>query len=249
METPVPAAGPRLHHRKGDHEPGASRRSGASLQAVRRFLGSDTTFIWGPPGTGKTWTLARVVEAHYRAGRSVLLVSNTNVAVDAALEQVAERLRDEPGFVRGLVIRHGPVVSDSLRHRFGAQVTPEEVAARLRWEKWRREAQRPRQEAEAARAALKRLEANWVTWIISTYDRWRLQERIAGAERICGERRPGGPGRGPARAVRLVPPARRPRGGGGLRERAEAPASRTSRRARGAVRVEPARMGGPPVAV
>ena len=153
------------------------------LQAVRRSLGSDTTFIWGPPGTGKTWTLARVVEAHYRAGRSVLLVSNTNVAVDAALEQVAERLRDEPGFARGLVIRHGPVVSDSLRHRFGAQVTPEEVAARLRREKWRREAQRHRQEAEATRAALKRLEANWVTWIISTYDRWRLQERIAGAER------------------------------------------------------------------
>ena len=32
METPVPVAGPRLHHRKGDHDPGASRRSGASLQ-------------------------------------------------------------------------------------------------------------------------------------------------------------------------------------------------------------------------
>ena len=28
----MPAAGPRPHHRKGDHDPGASRRSGASLQ-------------------------------------------------------------------------------------------------------------------------------------------------------------------------------------------------------------------------
>ena len=55
--------------------------------------------------------------------------------------------------------------------------------------------------------------------------------------------------RGPARAVRLVPPARRARGGGVLRDRREAAASRTGRRARGAVRVEPARVGGPPVAV
>jgi hypothetical protein len=55
--------------------------------AVRLSLGSDTTFIWGPPGTGKTTTLARIVEAHYRAGRSVLLVSNTNIAVDILLGQ------------------------------------------------------------------------------------------------------------------------------------------------------------------
>ena len=47
----------------------------------------------------------------------------------------------------------------------------------------------------------------------------------------------------------LVPPARRARGGGILRDRPEATAARSGRRARGAVRVEPARVGGPPVAV
>lgn len=57
--------------------------------AVRLGLGSEVAFIWGPPGAGKTSTLARVVEAHYRAGRSVLIVSNTNIAVDTALEYVA----------------------------------------------------------------------------------------------------------------------------------------------------------------
>jgi Cdc6-like AAA superfamily ATPase len=46
------------------------------IRALRRSLGSDTIFVWGPPGTGKTTTLARIVEAHDRAGRSVLLVSN-----------------------------------------------------------------------------------------------------------------------------------------------------------------------------
>lgn len=99
--------------------------------AVRRSLGSDTTFVWGPPGTGKTTTLARIVEAHYRTGRSVLLVSNTNIAVDTALERVAERLKGEPDFHQGLAIRQGPVVKEELRQRFGPQVILEEIVARL----------------------------------------------------------------------------------------------------------------------
>jgi superfamily I DNA and/or RNA helicase/ssDNA-binding Zn-finger/Zn-ribbon topoisomerase 1 len=99
--------------------------------AIRRSLGSDTTFVWGPPGTGKTTTLARIVEAHYRAKRSVLLVSNTNIAVDTALERVAERFQGEPDFHSGVVLRQGPVVKDELRQRFGPQVMLEEVVARL----------------------------------------------------------------------------------------------------------------------
>lgn len=101
------------------------------LRAVRRSLGSDTTFVWGPPGTGKTTTLARIVEAHYRANCSVLLVSNTNIAVDTVLEKVAERLKGEPEFHQGLVIRQGPVVKEELRRRFGPQVILEDVVARL----------------------------------------------------------------------------------------------------------------------
>lgn len=101
------------------------------IRAVRRSLGSNTTFVWGPPGTGKTTTLALIVEAHYRAGRSVLLVSNTNIAVDTALERVAERLKGEPDFHQGLVIRQGPVVKEELRRRFGPQVVLEEIVRRL----------------------------------------------------------------------------------------------------------------------
>lgn len=101
------------------------------VMAVRRSLGSDTTYIWGPPGTGKTTTVARIVEAHYRAGRSVLLVSNTNIAVDTALERVAERLKGESDFHQGLVIRQGPVVKEELRRRFGPQVILDEIVARL----------------------------------------------------------------------------------------------------------------------
>src|SRR5690606_35534627 len=79
----------------------------------------------------KTTTLARIVEAHYREGRSVLLVSNTNIAVDTALERVAERLKGETDFHQGLVIRQGPVVKEELRRRFGPQVILEQIIARL----------------------------------------------------------------------------------------------------------------------
>ncbi|RMH37477.1 MAG: hypothetical protein D6690_02565 [Nitrospirae bacterium] len=103
----------------------------AQIRALHRSLGSSTTFLWGPPGTGKTTTLARIVEAHYRAGRSVLLVSNTNIAVDTALERVAERLEREPDFDKGLVLRHGPVVKEELRQRYGSQVIVKEIVARL----------------------------------------------------------------------------------------------------------------------
>ncbi len=118
--------------RSADSEPAPAVLNGSPLNseqivAVRRSLGSDTTYVWGPPGTGKTTTLARIVEAHYRAGRSVLLVSNTNIAVDTALERVAERLKGEPEFHQGLVIRQGPVVKEELRKRFGAQVILEEI--------------------------------------------------------------------------------------------------------------------------
>src|ERR1043166_2307004 len=123
--------------RTGDVDPtpavieGDGQPNDDQLLAVRRSLGSDTTYVWGPPGTGKTTTLARIVEAHYRAGCSVLLVSNTNIAVDTALERVAERLKREPDFHQGLVIRQGPVVKEELRKRFGPQVILEEIVARL----------------------------------------------------------------------------------------------------------------------
>ncbi len=110
---------------------GDGRLNDEQLSAVRRSLGSQVTYVWGPPGTGKTSTVARIVEAHYRAGRSVLLVSNTNIAVDTALERVASRLKGEPEFYEGLVLRIGPIVKEELRAAYGKQIDLAEVVARL----------------------------------------------------------------------------------------------------------------------
>ena len=67
--------------------------------ALRQALGGDV-FIWGPPGTGKTQTIGAIVSELLRTGRSVLLVSHTNSAVDGGLGRAVRNL--------GLIADHGP---------------------------------------------------------------------------------------------------------------------------------------------
>lgn len=78
--------------------------------ALRQALAGDV-FIWGPPGTGKTQTIGAIVSELLRAGRSVLLVSHTNSAVDGGLERAVRNLgllaEGGPGFEEGDVVRVG----------------------------------------------------------------------------------------------------------------------------------------------
>src|SRR5579871_3662965 len=65
---------------------GKERLNSDQESALRLALGSEVSFIWGPPGTGKTFTIARIVEALLSKGNSVLLISHTNTATDGALK-------------------------------------------------------------------------------------------------------------------------------------------------------------------
>ncbi len=51
-------------------------------EAVQKSLDMPVSFIWGPPGTGKTSTLGYVMANALLYGKSVLFASNTNRAVD-----------------------------------------------------------------------------------------------------------------------------------------------------------------------
>jgi hypothetical protein len=75
-------------------------------QAVASGLGRDTTFIQGPPGTGKTRTIGALGEQFARAGRTLLLVSHTNSAVDQALLHIARALGPDIA-AAGKVLRLG----------------------------------------------------------------------------------------------------------------------------------------------
>lgn len=74
--------------------------------AVASGLGRDTTFVWGPPGTGKTRTIGALGAELHRRERSVLLVSHTNAAVDQALLRIAAEV-DAAELEQGKVIRLG----------------------------------------------------------------------------------------------------------------------------------------------
>jgi hypothetical protein len=84
-------------------------------KAVASSLGRDTTFIWGPPGTGKTRTIGTIGERLYRRDRSLLLVSHTNAAVDQALLHIARQLGGE--MVEGSVLRIGEPVDQRLKEQ------------------------------------------------------------------------------------------------------------------------------------
>ena len=58
--------------------------------AIRSALTNDITYIWGPPGTGKTTVIGQIVDELYKHNRSVLVVSHTNTAVDGAIEKADE---------------------------------------------------------------------------------------------------------------------------------------------------------------
>ena len=121
--------------------------------AIATALGSEITYLWGPPGTGKTTVLARIIEGYYRLGLSVLVVSNTNVAVDTALEKIGDRLRTDTGFQQGTVLRYGPVVKPELEQKYKGQVVVDEVVARhsrnLQADKVALETERVKVEAQA----------------------------------------------------------------------------------------------------
>ncbi|MFW9941601.1 MAG: AAA domain-containing protein [Candidatus Thorarchaeota archaeon] len=62
-------------------------------KAILSSLNNSISIIWGPPGTGKTHTIARAIESHLNLNRKVLLLSHANNAVDQALEKVAEQTK------------------------------------------------------------------------------------------------------------------------------------------------------------
>jgi len=67
-----------LGHAPPSGEPAAIEPSALNVEqraAVASSVGRDTTFIWGPPGTGKTRTIGQIGFELIRRARSLLLVS------------------------------------------------------------------------------------------------------------------------------------------------------------------------------
>jgi len=100
----------------------------AQDEAVRRSLGAeDYALVHGPPGTGKTYTIARIVRELVARGERVLLAAFTNRAVDNALD--ALRGQGYEDFVR--VGTETGVRPDMQSFRLDASGSPAEQAETL----------------------------------------------------------------------------------------------------------------------
>ncbi len=79
----------------------------AQLKALSS-VGSGILQLWGPPGTGKTYTVARAVRSLVALGYRVALLAPTNVAVDTAVLAIRQAyLEGKEPLVGGNLIRAG----------------------------------------------------------------------------------------------------------------------------------------------
>lgn len=82
-------------------------------EALSRAINERITFIWGPPGTGKTETLANIAIHLLESGKRVLMLSYSNVSVDGATLRVARKSADP----EGRIVRYGyPRMQELLDH-------------------------------------------------------------------------------------------------------------------------------------
>lgn len=79
------------------------------IDAVKKAIDNSVTYIWGPPGTGKTTVIAAIADFLINSGQKVLLASHTNVAIDNVVEKIGEKLLaiQSPLLYTGKIIRVG----------------------------------------------------------------------------------------------------------------------------------------------
>lgn len=103
--------------------------SAEQLAAAEKATRDGLRFVWGPPGTGKTSTLAAAVRAMAEVGRRVMVVAHSNAAVDVAMVRIAEMLGDHHLLDEGRVLRVG--VPHLPEARNTPAILPDEVLTRL----------------------------------------------------------------------------------------------------------------------
>ncbi|MGE5483496.1 MAG: AAA domain-containing protein [Ignavibacteriales bacterium] len=169
--------------------------NGGQYAAVNAALRQRITFIWGPPGTGKTWTIGSLVRELTRREERVLVTSHTNVAVDTALIP-AIRALGQAEIAAGAVVRAGtPARTDQELQ----QVTLESVLERKS-----EDLRRQRDDLVAQRVQISRSRDQLAEVIRVAEGLEEAEQRVAAAKSALGGRE-----RRLQDAREAIPPARR----------------------------------------
>ncbi|MFO1188323.1 MAG: AAA domain-containing protein [Alphaproteobacteria bacterium] len=101
--------------------------------ALHLMLEHSISYLWGPPGTGKTQTLSVGIQAAFDAGKRILVCSNTNQAVDQLIYKLCRHLEHlkHAAFEEGKVVRIGNIVLPELKNEYASYVTTDGIIERL----------------------------------------------------------------------------------------------------------------------
>jgi len=76
-------------------------------ELLYRSFYNATTYLWGPPGTGKSYNLTKVIISHYKQNKSVLVLAHSNAAVDVLMKNIVNELEQKDEWVPGDILRYG----------------------------------------------------------------------------------------------------------------------------------------------
>ncbi|MCB2305617.1 AAA domain-containing protein [Clostridium estertheticum] len=107
-----------VHINIKDNKPNPSQ-----ISAIKQSLGSDVTYIWGPPGTGKSATLGIIAEKLLNINKTILITAHTNEAVDGLMEKIIELFPENTG--KEEIIRWKKTQSKEL-----LRITPSEIVSK-----------------------------------------------------------------------------------------------------------------------
>lgn len=88
--------------------------------AVNRVFSQNVTFIWGPPGTGKTYTLSKIIAKACCQGLRVLAVGISNVSIDILGQEIIKEFDNYNDTSK-------QIINNRKLLRFGYPVLPEIV--------------------------------------------------------------------------------------------------------------------------
>jgi ssDNA-binding Zn-finger/Zn-ribbon topoisomerase 1 len=112
---------------RGPQLPGAVRVNGQNSKGdlnaqqqkfVEHAVANTVTYLWGPPGTGKTKSLSTITDLLFNDEKRILICSNTNQAVDQVLLSLCKSLgKSHPALEGGRVLRIGKTGKDLEGYR------------------------------------------------------------------------------------------------------------------------------------